>query len=70
MGKYVGKSDKGVGTPYTKENIKDFLESWETFGDDYTKEWYKAVWKSENGKPTPYFFIGSKRHKTKGGTAG
>lgn len=70
MGKYVALSSKGVPDVYTQDNVNDFLKSWLTYGDEYTKEWYKAVWKSENGKETPYFYVGSKRHVTKGGRAG
>lgn len=70
MGKYVATSSKGVRDVYSKDNIYDFLKSWMTFGNDYTKAWYQAVWKSENGKETPYFFVNGKRHVTKGGFAG
>lgn len=70
MGKYVGMSSKGVRDVYTKDTIDSFLNTWKTFGDDYTKAWYQAVWQSENGKDTPYFFVDGKRHITKGGRAG
>jgi hypothetical protein len=71
MGKYVAKSNKGLNDPRdTKDEIKEWLDTWKGYGDDYTKAWYKAVWKSEHGKDTPYFFVDNKRHKTKGGIAG
>jgi len=70
MGKYVGMSSKGVRDVYTKDTIDSFLNAWKTYGDDYTKAWYMAVWDSEHGKETPYFYVGTKRHITKGGFAG
>lgn len=70
MGKYVAQSSKGVPEVYTKDNMSSFLKFWNSAGDGYTKAWYQAVWKSEHGNETPYFYVGTKRHLTKGGTAG
>jgi hypothetical protein len=69
MGKFVGMSSEGLNTPYTKDTIKDFLEFWDGLGDNYAKEWYKAVWETEKGNPTPTFSVNGKTFFTKGGSA-
>lgn len=69
MGIRVGKSDKGLNKPYTDENIKEWLEFWKELGKEYKTNWYKAVWESENGNDTPFFYAGNKKFKTKGGKA-
>lgn len=67
MGKFVGTSSEGMNVPYTKEEVDDFLETWTSWGKGYRKAYYKAVWRSEHGKPTPYFYVDKVRHATKGG---
>ena len=69
MGIRVGKSDKALNEPYTDENIKQFLDFWKGLDKEYKINWYKAVWESENGNDTPFFYVGSKKLKTKGGRA-
>ena len=53
MGIRVGKSDKALNEPYTDK--------------EYKTNWYKAVWESENGNDTPFFYVSNKKFKTKGG---
>lgn len=67
MGKLVGMSSEGQNVPYTKDNIDDFLETWISWGKNYRRAYYKAVWRSEKGKPTPYFYVDKVKHATKGG---
>jgi len=70
MGTYVGMSKFGRNKPYTKENIGEFLEWWETVGKGYKIPWYKAVWKSEHGKPQEFFYNSEgKKFNTLGGSA-
>lgn len=68
MGRYVGMSTSGLNQPKTKENIDDWVESfWLKSGESYTKEWYKAVWNTEHGKPQETFKVGTEEFYTKGG---
>lgn len=67
MGIRVGKSDKGLNQPYTDKNIKQFLDFWKGLDKEYKTNWYKAVWESENGNDTPFFYVSNKKFKTKGG---
>jgi len=69
MGKFVGMSNEALNVPYTKENIDNFLDFWNDLDKEFAKEWYKAVWETEKGNPTPTFSIGGKTYNTKGGRA-
>ena len=63
----VGTSSAALNNPYTKENIDDFIEFYKNLGKEYRTNWYKAVWETENGNDTPFFYVGNKKFKTKSG---
>jgi aryl-phospho-beta-D-glucosidase BglC (GH1 family) len=67
MSKKVGTSSFALNEPYTKDNVAEFYDFWDSLGKEYRTSWYKAVWESENGNETPFFYVGTKKFKTKGG---
>jgi len=70
MAKLVGMSKFALNDPYTEEELPNFYKFWDGLDKEYKIAWYKAVWKSENGKPQETFSIKSgKKFKTKGGRA-
>jgi hypothetical protein len=59
-----------TNTVDTEEELTNFFNFWDGLDKEYKIAWYKAVWKSENGKPQETFSIKSgKKFKTKGGKA-
>lgn len=72
-GELVMTSKFGRNQPITKKeyndpkNKKNGYKFWKDLDKGYANAYYKAVWKSEHGKPTPTFVVDGETYNTKGG---
>jgi hypothetical protein len=65
MAKYAMTKPSGNIEPTTKEQWAEHYAWWKKKSKEYRREWYKAVWNSEHGKPTPTFKADGDTWKTK-----
>ena len=69
MAKYAMTKPSGNVQPTTDAQWQEHYAWWKNTSKEYRKEWYKAVWRSEHGKPTPTYKADGKTWKTKKETA-
>lgn len=65
MAKYTMTKPSGNFEPTTKEQWPRHYDWWKSKSKEFRREWYKAVWKSEHGKPTPTYMADGKKWVTK-----
>ena len=65
MAKYAMTKPSGNVEPTTKEQWDGHYSWWKGKSKEYRREWYKAVWRTEHGKPTPTYKADGQVWKTK-----
>lgn len=65
MAKYAMTKPSGNEKATTKAEWDDHYKWWKGKSKEYRREWYKAVWNSEHGKPTPTYMADGQKWQTK-----